>query len=217
MSTFTLAISCLTTSNLPWFMDLTFQVPMQYCYLQHWTLILSPVTFTTGCCFCFGSISSFFLEVFLDWSPVTYWAPTDLGSSSSSVLNFWLFILFMEFSRQECWSGFEVVSHSLLQWTMFGWTEDAERTREQSSWVTWPCICTNAQHVLLVALRGACVNSRILYELYKDLVQTFMNKYELCEEGWMASEAEAWWQREPSWGDGFRISWNILDMLESVL
>ena len=31
MSTFTLAVSCLTTSNLPWFMDLTFQVPMQYC------------------------------------------------------------------------------------------------------------------------------------------------------------------------------------------
>ena len=27
----TLAISCVTTSNLPWFMDLTFQVPMQYC------------------------------------------------------------------------------------------------------------------------------------------------------------------------------------------
>ena len=31
MLTFTLAISCLTTSNLPWFMDLAFQVPMQYC------------------------------------------------------------------------------------------------------------------------------------------------------------------------------------------
>ena len=30
MSTFTLAISCLTTSNLPWFMDLRFQVPMQF-------------------------------------------------------------------------------------------------------------------------------------------------------------------------------------------
>ena len=38
---FTLAISCLTTSNLPWFMDLTFQVPMQYCSLQHLTLLLS--------------------------------------------------------------------------------------------------------------------------------------------------------------------------------
>ena len=34
---FTFAISCLTTSNLPWFMDLTFQIPMQHCSLQHWT------------------------------------------------------------------------------------------------------------------------------------------------------------------------------------
>ena len=40
MSMFTLAVSCLTTSNLPWFMDLTFQVPMQYCSLQHQTLLL---------------------------------------------------------------------------------------------------------------------------------------------------------------------------------
>ena len=30
ISMFTLAISCLTTPNLPWFMDLTFQVPIQY-------------------------------------------------------------------------------------------------------------------------------------------------------------------------------------------
>ena len=74
--------SRLTTSNLPWFMDLTFQVPMQYCSLQHQTLLLSPVTSTTGYCFCFGSIPSFILELFLHWSPVAYWAPTDLGSSS---------------------------------------------------------------------------------------------------------------------------------------
>ena len=60
-------------------MDLTFQVPMQYCSSQHWTLLPSTVTSTTGCCFCFGSISSFFLELFLHWSPVVYWAPTDLG------------------------------------------------------------------------------------------------------------------------------------------
>ena len=86
MSTFTLAISCLTTSNLPWFMDLTFQVPMRYCSLQHWTLLLSPVTSTTGYCFCFGSIPSFFLELFLHWSPVAYWAPTDLESSSFTIL-----------------------------------------------------------------------------------------------------------------------------------
>ena len=105
MLMFTLAISCLTTSNLPWFMDLTFQVPMQYCSLQHRTLLLSPVTSTTGCCFCFGSIPSFFLELFLHWSPVAYWAPTDLGSFSFSILSFCLFILFMGFSRQEYWSG----------------------------------------------------------------------------------------------------------------
>ena len=65
MSTFTLVIFSLTTSNLPWFMDLTFQVPMQYCSLQHWTLLLTPIAFTTGYCFCFGSILSFFLG--------TYW------------------------------------------------------------------------------------------------------------------------------------------------
>ena len=76
MSTFTLVVSCLTTSNLPWFMDLTFQVPMQYRSLQHRTLLPSPVPSTTGCCFCFGSIPSFFLELFLYWSGSilgTYW------------------------------------------------------------------------------------------------------------------------------------------------
>ena len=38
---FTLAIFCLTTSNLPWFMDLTFLVPMQHCSLQQWTLLFT--------------------------------------------------------------------------------------------------------------------------------------------------------------------------------
>ena len=86
-------------------MDLTFQVPMQYCSLQHLALLLSPVTSTTRCCFCFGSISSFFLELFLHWSLVAYLVPTDPGSSSCSILSFCLFILFRGFSRQEYWSG----------------------------------------------------------------------------------------------------------------
>ena len=42
---------------------------------------------------------------YLHWSPEAYWAPTNLGSSSFSVLYFCLFILFMGFSRQEYWSG----------------------------------------------------------------------------------------------------------------
>ena len=40
-------------------------VPMQYWFLQHRTLLLSPVTSTAGYSFCFGSIPSFFLELFL--------------------------------------------------------------------------------------------------------------------------------------------------------
>ena len=56
-------------------------------------------------CFYFGSVSSFFLELSLYWSPVAYWAPTDLGSSSFSVLSFWVFTVSMGFSRQEYWNG----------------------------------------------------------------------------------------------------------------
>ena len=81
-------------------------IPGSYAILllQHQTLLPSPVTCTSGCCFWFGSVSSFFLELFLHWSPVPYFAPTDLRSSSFSVLSFCLFILFMGFSRQY-WSG----------------------------------------------------------------------------------------------------------------
>ena len=42
-------------------------------------------------------IPSFFLELFLHWSPVAYWAPTNLGSSPFIILSFCLFILFTGF------------------------------------------------------------------------------------------------------------------------
>ena len=78
---------------------------MQYCSLQHQTLLPLPVTTTTGCCCRFSSVSSFFLELFLHWSPVAYWTPTDLGSSSFSVPSVFVFMPLMGFSRQEYWSG----------------------------------------------------------------------------------------------------------------
>ena len=106
MSMFTLANSCLTTSNLPWFMDLTFQVPMQYCFLQHQILFPSPVTSTTGCCFCFGSGLFILSQVISSLFSSSIQAPTDPGNSSFSVLTFCLFILFMGSTRQEYWSGF---------------------------------------------------------------------------------------------------------------
>ena len=101
MSTFTLAISCLTTSNLPWLMDLTFQVPMQYCSWQHWTLLPSPVTSTTGYWFSLAPSLHSFWSYFSTEGGGAYWVPTDLGSSSFRILSFCLFILFMGFSRQE--------------------------------------------------------------------------------------------------------------------
>ena len=83
MLTFTLAISCLTTSNLPWFMGLNFQVPIQYCSLQDLTLLPPSVTSTARCCFCFGSVSSFFLQLILHWSPVAYWVLPTWGINLS--------------------------------------------------------------------------------------------------------------------------------------
>ena len=104
MCMFTLAISCLTTSN---FLDSWTYHSRFLCNiaLQHQTLLPSSVLSITGCYFCFGSVSSFFLKLLLHWSLVAYWVPTNLGRSSFRVLSFCLLILFMGFSRQECWIG----------------------------------------------------------------------------------------------------------------
>ena len=98
---FVLTISCLTKSNLPWFLDLTFQVPMQYCSLQHWTLLSPPNTSTTEHHFHFGPASSFFWSYF---SALPQYH-TDLRGSSSNVMSFCLFILYMGFLRQTYWSS----------------------------------------------------------------------------------------------------------------
>ena len=114
MSTFTLAISCLPTPNFPWFMDLTFQVPMQHCSLQHRTLLSSPVTSTAGRCFQSGCV--FILSEVI--SPLI----------SSSILDTYrpeefLFqcpiIAFSYCSWGSRGKKTEVVCHSLLQWTTF--------------------------------------------------------------------------------------------------
>ena len=104
MLMFTLAISYLTTSNLPWFMDLIFQVPMQCCSLQHQILLSPPDTSTPGPCFHFGSVSSFLLELFLCSSLVAIGNLLTQGILLS-VSYLCLFILFMGFSRQEYWNG----------------------------------------------------------------------------------------------------------------
>ena len=96
-------------------MDLTFQVPMQYCSLQHQTFLSPSDTSTAEHRFLFGSASLFFLELFLCSSPVPYWTPADLANSS---------IMSYLFALPYCsWGSWgkntEVVCHSLLQWTTF--------------------------------------------------------------------------------------------------
>ena len=112
-----LAISCVTTSNLPWFMDLTFQVPKKYCSLQHWTLLPSPVTSSTASFFffffCFGSVSSFFYAIvnfyikilcYMSWKAFVIWWPIFPGISAKFLvslpyipfhLDMFLFIVFL--------------------------------------------------------------------------------------------------------------------------
>ena len=96
-------------------MDLIFHVPVQYCSLQHWTLLPSPVTFTIGYCFCLGSISSSCLELFLHWSPVAYWAPTTWGVHLS--VSYLFAFSYSSWGSQG--KNTEVVCHSFLHWTTF--------------------------------------------------------------------------------------------------
>ena len=141
---FTLAISFLITANLLWYMDLIFQVPMQYCCLQHQTLLPSQVTSTTGHCFHFGFISSFLLELFLYSSPAAFYILTNLRSSFVCVIIVCLFILFMEFSGHEYWSCLSFTSpvdHVLPELSTMPNTAwlivSLSRIRLWSMWLIW--------------------------------------------------------------------------------
>ena len=88
-----------------WFMDLIFQVPMQYCSLHHWTVLSPTDRSTTGFCFSFaqplhssGAISPTFSSRIL--------GTKQHGEFIFQCHVFCLFMLFMWFSRQECWSSF---------------------------------------------------------------------------------------------------------------
>ena len=106
---FTLAISCLTTSNLPWFMDLIFQVPMQYFSLQHQTLLLPPDNWVS------------FPSLFILSGPISLLFP------SNTLDTFWPGGLIFQchlFTFSYCSWGSQgkntgVLCHSLLQSTTF--------------------------------------------------------------------------------------------------
>ena len=79
-------------------MDLTFQVPMQYCSLQRRILISSPDTSTAGRHFCSGPVASSLLEllvVVLCFSP----------GRAHRLLSYLFASLYVEFSWLVYWSG----------------------------------------------------------------------------------------------------------------
>ena len=103
---FILAISCLTMCSLPWFMDLTYQVPMQYCSLQHW---ITTRHLHNWALFPLWS-SGFFLELIAITfcsSPLASWTPSDFGGLifQCRVFLSYHIVLFLGFLWQEYLSG----------------------------------------------------------------------------------------------------------------
>ena len=115
MSTFSLVISCLTTSNLPWFMDLTFQVPMQYC------------SYSIGPCFYYQSHPQVGIAFALAPSLHSFWSyfSSDLQWHIGHLPTWGVPLsVSYHFAFSYCSRGFhgknpEVVCHSLLQCTTF--------------------------------------------------------------------------------------------------
>ena len=113
MSMFTLAISYLTTSNLPWFMDLTFQVPMQYYSIGLYFHCQSHPQL--GVVFALApSLHSF-------WGYFSTLLQKHIGHLPTWGVHF---SVSYHFAYSYCSWGSqgkntEVVCHSLLQWTTF--------------------------------------------------------------------------------------------------
>ena len=114
---------------------------MQYCALQHRTLLLSPVTSTTGCYFCFllsiVLLPSFFLELFLRWSPSPIGHLLTWGVPLSVSYHF----AFSYCSLGSQGKNTEVVCQSLLQWTTLCQTSPPWPVRlgwPHTAWLSFP-------------------------------------------------------------------------------
>ena len=93
MPVFTLAVSNFSMLYLPCFVDLTLQVPVQYCSLQYHTWLSPPETSIAES---YPSLVQlihglWLLVIALHSSPGVYLTPSDLGGSFSCILSFLLF------------------------------------------------------------------------------------------------------------------------------
>ena len=133
---FTLAISCLTTSNLPWFLELAFQVPIQYC------------SYSIEPCFYHQSYPQLGIIFALAPSLHSFWSyfSTDLQQHIGHPPTWGVALsVSYHFAFSYCSWGSqgkntEVVCHSLLQWTIFCQTSPPWSTRlgwPHRAWLTF--------------------------------------------------------------------------------
>ena len=115
MSMFILAISCLITYNLPWFMDLRFQAPIQYRLIQH-----QDFTFTTRHIHIWASFLLWprllIHSIVINNSPLLF-PSSILDSFCHGGLIFWWWSSFSYCLWGSCIKNTSVVC--LLQWTTF--------------------------------------------------------------------------------------------------
>ena len=115
VSWFTLAISCLTTSNFPWFMELAFQVPMHIALYSSRPCFHHQSHPQLGVVFALApSLHSFWSYFSTDLKQYIGYLPTWGVHLSVSYL-----FAFSYCSWDSQGRNTEVVCHSLLQWTTF--------------------------------------------------------------------------------------------------
>ena len=100
---------------------------MQYCSLQHWTLLSSLDKSTTGHRFLFGSTSPFLLGLFVCSSPVAYWTPVSLGGF---IFQCHVFLTFRTFHG--------VLKARTLKWFAFAFSMDYHGVLSEPSTMTHP-------------------------------------------------------------------------------
>ena len=90
---------------------------MQYYSLQHWTLLSPPDASTNEWCFSFGPASSFFLELFLRYSPVAYWSQAwQQLNSNNNHLTITSYLCFSLFVVPQIWK-LQNSTGTRIQWS----------------------------------------------------------------------------------------------------
>ena len=171
-------------------MGLIFQVPVQYCSLQHWILLSPPDISTTEHHFCFGPVILFLLELlviaFCSF-PVAYCMLSNLGSSPTIVHIFLTFHIVHGVLQEE----FGVGCYFLLQWITF--------FENSSLWpihLGWPCMARLMASLSyespfttrsLWSMKGKWPTTRFYFQ---SLLNSFQHNWSLCSSihsSWISS------------------------------